>query len=132
VTLPDDIRHLFDASNTAHVATLLPDGSPHSVPIWTSVEGDRIAFLTSPDSRKARNFERDPRIALSVTDSANAASMAMVRGRVVERMDGDAAWELIDKISNRYIGMPYPLRADRSIYLVEAEHAWARDFSQGL
>ncbi|WP_433609590.1 pyridoxamine 5'-phosphate oxidase family protein [Dactylosporangium sp. CA-139114] len=34
---------------------MLPDGSPHSVPIWAGREGDRIAILTSPRSRKARN-----------------------------------------------------------------------------
>ena len=29
---------LFEGANQAHVATLLPDGSPHSVPVWVGVE----------------------------------------------------------------------------------------------
>jgi Pyridoxamine 5'-phosphate oxidase len=45
--LPDDVRALFDGANYAHVATLMPDGSPHTVPVWTGVEDDRIAFLTA-------------------------------------------------------------------------------------
>ena len=34
-------------------------------PLWVGLEGDRIAFLTQPGSRKARNVERDPRVAIS-------------------------------------------------------------------
>ena len=49
--LPDGVRALFDGPNYAHVATVLPDGGPHSVPVWVGLEGNRIAFLTGPDSR---------------------------------------------------------------------------------
>jgi hypothetical protein len=49
--LPDDVRVLFDGANLAHVATLMPDGSPHSVPLWVGVEGSPIAFLTGPGAR---------------------------------------------------------------------------------
>jgi hypothetical protein len=45
--LSDDVRALFDGPNYAHVATVLPDGGPHSVPVWVGLEGNRIAFLTS-------------------------------------------------------------------------------------
>jgi hypothetical protein len=31
--LCDDVRALFDGPNHAHVATLMPDGGPHSVPV---------------------------------------------------------------------------------------------------
>lgn len=126
--LPQDVRSLADGPNHAHVATVLPDGGPHSVPVWIGVEGDRIAFLTSPRSRKARNLERDPRVAISITDHQNPFSMAQVRGRVAERVDGDAAWRIIDRISRKYTGQPYPLREDRVVFLVEVEHAWAHNF----
>jgi nitroimidazol reductase NimA-like FMN-containing flavoprotein (pyridoxamine 5'-phosphate oxidase superfamily) len=53
--LPDGVRDLVDGPNFAHVATVLPDGGPHSVPVWIGLEGGRIAFFTLPDSRKARN-----------------------------------------------------------------------------
>jgi nitroimidazol reductase NimA-like FMN-containing flavoprotein (pyridoxamine 5'-phosphate oxidase superfamily) len=60
--LPDDVRVLFEGPNYAHVATLMPDGAPHSVPVWIGVEAGRIAFLTSPSSRKARNLAHDSRV----------------------------------------------------------------------
>ena len=126
--LPDDVRALFAGPNYAHLATLMPDGAPHSVPMWVDVEGDRIAFLTGPGSRKARNLAHDPRVAISVTAHDQPFTMATVRGRVVERVEGDAAWEIIDRISHKYVGQPYPVRTGRVVFLVEPEHAWAQAF----
>ena len=126
--LPDDVRALFDGANQAHVATLLPDGAPHTVPVWVGIERGYVAFLTGPGSRKARNLERDPRIAFSVTERQNPAVMAQVRGRVAERLEGDEAFEVIDRLSEKYIGGPYPLRTDRVVFLVEADRAWAQAF----
>jgi len=126
--LPDDVRALFDGPNQAHIATLLPSGAPHSVPVWVGVEEGRIAFLTGPGSRKARNLVRDPRLAISITNRENPFVMAQVRGRVVDRLEGDAAFTVIDRISHKYIGQPYPLRSDRVVYLVEPERASAQVF----
>jgi PPOX class probable F420-dependent enzyme len=126
--LPDDVRALFEGPNYAHVATLMPDGGPHSVPVWIAVEAGRVAFLTSPGSRKARNLERDPRVAISVTAHDQPFTMAGVRGRVLERLEGDPAWEVIDRISHKYTGAPYPLRTDRVVFLVEPEHAWMQAY----
>lgn len=54
--LNDEARDLFAGPNIAHIATLLPDGGPHSVPVMMDVEGDYLAFFTSPNSRKGRNL----------------------------------------------------------------------------
>jgi PPOX class probable F420-dependent enzyme len=125
--LPDDVRALFEGPNIGHVATLMPDGSPHTVPMWLGVEDGRIALLTSLSSRKGRNLTRDPRVAISVTAHDQPFTMAAVRGRA-EVLEGDAAWEIIDRIAHKYIGAPYPLRTDRVVFLVEPEHAWAQTF----
>jgi hypothetical protein len=37
--LPDGVRALCDGANIAHLATLMPDGAPHSVSLWVGVEG---------------------------------------------------------------------------------------------
>jgi PPOX class probable F420-dependent enzyme len=128
MTLTDDVRALLDAPNIAHLATVLPDGGPHSVPIWVGTEDDRVLFLTSPGSRKARNLARDPRVSLSVADRERPNVMAHVRGHVVQTIDGDEGWAIIDRLSERYIGQPYPLREDRVVYVVEPDRAWAQEF----
>src|SRR4249919_607421 len=127
-TMVEPVRRLIDGANYAHLATLLPNGAPHSVPVWVGLDGDRIALMTSPNSRKARNLERDPRVALSITDHARPLVMATVRGRVAERIDGDRAWTIIDRLSQKYLGQPYPLRTDRVVYLIEPEYARAATY----
>jgi PPOX class probable F420-dependent enzyme len=126
--LADDVRALFDGPNYAHVATLMPDGSPHSVPVWIGLEADNIAFLTSPSSRKARNLAQDPRVAISVTAHDQPFMMASVRGRVAQRLEGDAAWEVIDRLAHKYTGGPYPVREDRVVFLIEPERAWMQAY----
>jgi PPOX class probable F420-dependent enzyme len=127
VNLPDDVRELFEGANTAHLATLLPDGSPHSVPMWAGVEDGQVVFLTGPGSRKARNLDRDPRMSISIAAKDNPGRMAIVRGRATQ-LDGARAWEIIDRLAHKYIGQPYPLRTDRVIYFVAATHAQALSF----
>lgn len=126
--LPADVRVLFEDPNYAHLATVMPGGGPHTVPVWAGIEDGMIAFLTSPGSRKARNLAADPRVAISVTDRNQPYAMALVRGRVTARLDGGPAWEVIDRISRTYIGQPYPLRTDRVVFLIEPEHARAQAF----
>ena len=118
-----EVRRLLDRPNYAHVASLLPDGAPHSVPVWIAVEGDNLAILTGPGSRKARNIERDPRVAISLIDVDQPSLSVLIRGQVVELVDGDRAWEIIDRISQKYIGQPYPLRTDRIVLLIKPDHA---------
>ncbi len=127
-SLPDAVRELLEGPNLAHVATVLPDGAPHVVPVWIGLHDGRPAFLTGPGSRKARNLARDPRIALSIVDAADPARMAHVRGRVVERMEGGPAWAFVDRLAQEYLGVPYPRGEERVVFLVEAERAWAQAF----
>lgn len=126
--LPDDVRRLFEGANYAHLATLMPDGGPHSVPVCVVVEGGRLAFLTTPDSLKVRNLERDPRVSISVVDHERPSAMAQVQGRIAERLDGPRALEMIDRISQKYTGRPSPVRTGRIVLLVEPEHAWAQTY----
>ncbi|HEY2937017.1 MAG TPA: PPOX class F420-dependent oxidoreductase [Gaiellaceae bacterium] len=120
--LPDEVRSLCEGANYAHLATLLPDGAPVSIPIWAGVEDGRIVFFTQPESRKAAQLARDPRLALSVLDHDNPYRSARVRGHVAETIDGDEALAIIDRLSHKYTGQPFPMRSGR-VYVIEAERA---------
>jgi PPOX class probable F420-dependent enzyme len=120
VELPDNVRALFGGANFAHVATVLPNGGPHSVPVWIALEGDRLAFFTQPGSRKARNLEADPRVAISIVDHEEPYKMAQIRGRVVETVGGDEALAIMDRMSLRYTGKPFPHRQGIAV-LIEPE-----------
>jgi PPOX class probable F420-dependent enzyme len=119
--LEPDVRRVLDGTSLAHLATVLPDGSPHTVPLWVGTRGDQIVFLTGPHSRKARNLHRDPRVALSLAPADNPYQPVIIRGRVVEWLEGDAAWEIVDQISTKYTGGPYDRGQDRIVAVVEPE-----------
>ncbi|MEJ3652826.1 pyridoxamine 5'-phosphate oxidase family protein [Actinomycetes bacterium KLBMP 9759] len=122
ITLNDEARDLFAGPNVAHIATLLPDGGPHSVPVMVDLEGEYLAFFTSPESRKGRNITADARVAISVADPQNLVRSAIVRGRVVKRIGGDAGWEIVDRIFAKYTGGAYPRGDVREAFLVEPTH----------
>ena len=121
--LAADVRELFEKANFVHLATLLPDGSPHTVAVWAGfVDGERLGFFTQPSSRKARNVARDPRVALSVVDRENPYRMASVRGRVVETVQGEEALAWMDRMAERHTGRPFPMRSG-VLYVIEPEKA---------
>jgi PPOX class probable F420-dependent enzyme len=90
------------------------------VAVWVGLEGDRIAFFTQSQSQKAKNLARDPRLAISITDHVSPYRTARVRGCVVDTLEGDEALEVIDRLSERYTGQPFPMRSG-IVYLVEPQ-----------
>ena len=120
--LAAEVRELFEKANYGHLATLMPDGSPHSVAVWIGYEDGRIVFFTQPSSRKARNLARDPRIAVSVVDRDNPYRTARVRGRVAAMREGDAALEVIDRLARKFTGRDFPMRSG-TVYEIEPEKA---------
>ena len=107
--LSSETKQLLDAANFAHLATLMSDGSPQSVPVWVGREGDRIVICTGEKSLKARNTAREPRVALSIVDFHNPYSEVQIRGHVVERRP-DPVLKMMDPISHKYTGKPFPFR----------------------
>jgi PPOX class probable F420-dependent enzyme len=117
------VRDLFAGANFVHLATLLPDGAPHSVAIWADVHDDEhVVFFTSPTSRKARNLDGDPRLAMSLVDRDNPYRTAMIRGRLVERIERDDAAAVVDRISHKYTGNPFPFPPGL-VFVVEVTHS---------
>lgn len=118
--LTPEVRALFEGSNYGHLATLMPDGSPHTVAVWVGVEDDRVVFFTQPSSQKARNIARDPRVAISIVDHANPYRTGRIRGRLVATREGDDALEVIDRLSHKYTGQPFPMRSG-IVYEIDPE-----------
>ncbi len=124
MALQKEIRELLDRPNFVHFSTLLPDGSPSSTPVWAAVEGDRIVICTGEGSLKAKNVRRDPRVAISVVDFDNPYEEAQIRGRVVEIRD-DSSFKIMDAVSHKYTGKPFPMRdpKGRIALIIEVEKA---------
>jgi PPOX class probable F420-dependent enzyme len=124
ITLSAEAKQLIDRANFAHLATLLPDGSPNATPVWVGREGDRIVICTGEGSLKAKNTRRDNRVALSVVDFTNPYEEVQIRGRVVERRP-DSDFKMMDAISHKYTGKPFPFRSPegRVALIIEVDKA---------
>jgi PPOX class probable F420-dependent enzyme len=102
-------KDLIDRPNFAHLATLMPDGSPQSVPVWVGRAGEHIVICTGENSLKGKNTRRDSRVALSIVDFTDPYEEVQIRGRVIERRP-DPELKIMDPISHKYTGKPFPFR----------------------
>ncbi|HEY0716995.1 MAG TPA: PPOX class F420-dependent oxidoreductase [Streptosporangiaceae bacterium] len=82
IVLSEAARALLDGRNYAVLATLNPDGSPQSSVMWVGRDGADVLFSTVEGRRKHRNMLRDPRVSLSVIDTADPENYVELRGRV--------------------------------------------------
>ncbi len=106
--LTEQVLELVDRPNFAHLATLLPDGSPHVTPMWIGREGDLLTMNTAVGRVKYHNIRRDPRVALSLHDQSNPYARVIVRGRVIEVTE-DGALAHIHELSQKYLGRDFSL-----------------------
>ena len=109
INLSDGVKTIIDGPNFAHLATLMSDGSPQSVPVWIGRDGEFLVICTGEPSLKARNTLRDPRVAISLVDFHDPYAEVQLRGRVVERRP-DPDLKIMDPISHKYTGKPFPFR----------------------
>ncbi|GAA1119614.1 PPOX class F420-dependent oxidoreductase [Kribbella jejuensis] len=113
------VREALDAASFGHLATIGPDGAPHSAPVYVAARGEQVVFFTGPQTRKGRNIRRDPRVALSIVPAAKWFEPIVIRGQVVDQIEGDAAWEIIDTIAAKYTDQPYPHDDPRTVYVID-------------
>ena len=119
--LPKELITLIERKNFAHVASLMPDGSPQVTPVWIDHEGDLLLVNTAEGRQKARNFSRDPRVAVSIADQVNPYFSTFIRGRVVG-VTSEGAAAHIDKQAKKYMGLDkYPGRPGEKRIIVKIE-----------
>ncbi|MCI2239366.1 PPOX class F420-dependent oxidoreductase [Paenibacillus sp. TRM 82003] len=105
--LTPELLDLLRAPSTCHLATTMPDGSPQLTQTWVDTDGEHVVVNTVQGFQKTRNVERDPRVALTVSDPANPTRYVAVRGRVVGSTTEGGA-EHVEELSRKYTGGPYP------------------------
>ena len=77
-------RELISRPVLASLATLDPDGSPQITPLWIDLDGDDVVFNTARGRIKARNLEKDHRVAVSVNDPDDKYNVVAFRGTVIK------------------------------------------------
>src|SRR5450755_2908629 len=107
MNLPDGLLSLLGQPSACFLATSMPDGSPQLTQTWVDTDGEHILINSVAGFQKIRNIERDPRVAVTVSDPQNPARYFAVRGRVLN-VTADGAAGHIEKLAQRYLGGPYP------------------------
>ena len=107
VPLPDGLIDLLRKPSPCFVATLMPNGSPQLTQTWVTTDGTNVVINIVDGHQKARNFARDPRVALNIVDPDNVFRFYAVRGRVIS-MTTEGGLDSINEISQKYLGIPYP------------------------
>ena len=105
--LTDDLLDLLNGTSTCYVATTMADGSPQVTQTWVDTDGEHVLVNSVQTHLKVRNLQRDPRVALAVSDPANPSRYFQVRGRVLE-ITTEGAVDHIEALAQRYTGGPYP------------------------
>ncbi|MET9490957.1 PPOX class F420-dependent oxidoreductase [Nocardia sp. NPDC006630] len=124
VKMPGDLIKLLEQPALCYLATTMPDGSPQLTQTWVDTDGEHVLINSVLTHVKTKNIQRDPRVALTVTDPEQQRRYFQVRGRVLEvRTEG--AVEHIEALAQRYLGGPYPWFGGRDqvrvVFVIEPE-----------
>ena len=123
-TIPEPFKDLFAKRAFAHLATLMPDGTPQVTPVWCDAEGPYIRINSAKGRVKDKNMRRNKKVALSIQDPDNPYRYLAVQGEIVETTEAGAD-DHIDALAKKYLDKDkYPFRQPgevRVIYKIRPE-----------
>jgi PPOX class probable F420-dependent enzyme len=115
------VQKILHSKAVAHLATIGPDGAPQSSPMYFLWDGEYLKFTHTTTRKKYQNIQRDPRVAVSITDVDDPYTYAEFRGRV-ERIEADPTGAFFDTLAKHY-GAPWGYPGDpRVILYMRIEH----------
>jgi PPOX class probable F420-dependent enzyme len=128
ISLTQPTLALIDGKNYAVLATINADGSPQTSVIWIGRDDDSVLFTTVEGRLKHRNVGRDPRVSVTVIDSADPENYVELRGRVTA-ITQDVGRQMDTRLSWKYDGRdPNPDRpgAVRIIVRIDVDKVTGR------
>jgi PPOX class probable F420-dependent enzyme len=125
--LPAGLDRFLANPNPSVIASLRPDGSPHTAATWYLWENHRVLVNMDEGRRRLGYLRRDPRVSITVLGADSWYHHVTLRGKVVV-LEEDEDLADIDRLARHYMGQPYSQR-DRKRFSawieVEAWHSWA-------
>jgi len=101
------------------VATVRRDNSPATTACWYDLEGGRLLITMYATAHRLPNLRRNPRVALTIVGEDPYQHVSL-SGTVREMWD-DPDLEVMDRLSMRYMGEPWPEREPCVSALVEID-----------
>lgn len=106
---------LLEKKAFAHLATVMPDGSPQNTPVWFDFVDGKIRVNSALGRTKTRNMKPGAKVALSIMDPDDSDRYVQLRGTVTNVRQDDVAAEHIDRLAFKYMGLdknPYAKAGD--------------------
>jgi PPOX class probable F420-dependent enzyme len=125
--LPRELDDFLSRPNPAVIATLQPDGSPHTAATWYVWDNGRVLVNMDESRKRLQYVRKDPRVSITVVGQDEWYRHVTLRGRAVS-IDPDSELEGIDRLARHYTGNPYPDRVHGRVSAwieVESWHSWA-------
>ena len=101
--LPEGLLALLRQPSPCFVTTLMPDGRPQMTEVWVTTDGENILINITRTSQKARNIERDRRVALAICQRDQPRRYYEIRGEVLSTTTAGAD-KLVSIMSKTYLG----------------------------
>ena len=117
--VPRSVEAFLAEPHFAVVASLRPDGSPHTTVTWYDWEGGRILLNMDHSRTRLRFMRSDPRVSVTVIDRKDPYRHVSLLGEIEEIHDDEGLAD-IDRLARRYTGERYQTRDSRRV------SAWAR------
>ena len=126
IPVPAEVVAVLAKPYLAVVATVRPDGSPHTAATWYEWEDGRVLLNMADTRRRLEHMRSEPRAALTVLSDGDTYDHVSLLGRIVS-IEPDPELRDIDRLARRYTGEPFGNRNQpRFSAWLEPErwHAW--------
>jgi PPOX class probable F420-dependent enzyme len=126
--VPDAVSEFLARPNPAVMATVRPDGWPHTAATWYDWAEGRVLLNLDASRVRLGYLRQDPRVALTVMEEGAWYHHVSLIGEV-DSIEPDPDLRDIDRLSERYTGSPYARRDQTrwSAWMrVQRWHGWQR------
>jgi len=122
--LPEAVRDLLEQPRVAVLATVRRDGTPATTACWYGLQDGRILITVYANAHRLPNIRHNPHVALTMLGE-DPYQHVSISGSIVKMWD-DPDMDVMNQLSMRYMGEPWPEREPCVSMLVEIErwHAY--------
>lgn len=122
------IKELAQGKNFAMISVHLPNGAVATQVMWVDADDEHVLMNTEVHRAKYKALQADPRVTVTIWDSANPYHYAEVRGRLAGTETGPEARAMIDRLAQKYTGADYApaIQSERVILRIAPERQLVR------
>jgi PPOX class probable F420-dependent enzyme len=101
--VPAHYPDILESTVLGHLATTDASGRPEVNPVWFNRDGEHVQVSVTGATRKYRNLQRDPRVAISFQDPHDPERYLEIRGEVTEFVLYQTL-DFVNELARKYTG----------------------------